>query len=115
MWRSANGIADSLYNAKEYKAANFGSDDEENEESFYLQDENFNTETLIAASYSMSKAWYRETLVTGRRTPPLLRAIDRTRNLSLHNLQPLDIFNTLAYESSGLRFLPPSTIFCGYN
>jgi hypothetical protein len=65
---------------------------------------------LIAAYHSISKAWHRETLLTGRRIPPLLRAIITTRSLLLHNLQPLDIFLTPAYETSGLRFLPPSTL-----
>lgn len=111
MWKSANGTADSFHHdAEDFEPANFGSDDEETEEFFHLQDENFNAETLIAAYYSISKAWHRETLVMGRRIPPLLHTIDRTRSLSLQNLQPLDIFNPPAYESSGLRFLPPSTL-----
>jgi hypothetical protein len=111
LWKSANGAADSFPNdGEELESANFDSDDEGYEEFFQLQDENFNADTLIAAYHTISKAWYRETLVTSRRIPPLLHAIDRMRSLSLQNLQPLDIFNIPAFESSGLRFLPPSTL-----
>ncbi|OKO97720.1 ATP-dependent DNA helicase PIF1 [Penicillium subrubescens] len=110
MWKSANSAADSFHDANEDEPANFDSDSEETGEFFYLQDESFNAETLIAAYHSISKAWYQETLVTGRRIPLLLRALDRTRNLSLQSLQPLDIFSTPAYESSGLRFLPLHTL-----
>jgi hypothetical protein len=110
MWRSVNGAADSFHDADEYELASFDSDSEETEEFFHLQDENFNAETLIAAYHSISKAWYRETLVTGRWIPPLLRAMDRTQTLSLQNLQPLNIFSTTAYKSSGLRFLPLHTL-----
>lgn len=111
LWKSINGAADSFPNdADEFAPANFGSDDEENEVFFHLQDENFNADTLIAAYHSISKVWHRETLVTGRRIPPLLHAVHRTCSLSLQNLQPLDIFNTPAYKYSGLRFLPPSSL-----
>lgn len=110
MWKSANGAADSFHDAEEYEPACSGSDSEETEELLHLQDQDFNAGTLIAAYHSISKAWYRETLVAGRRIPPLLRAIDRTRSLSLQNLQPLDIFNAAIYESSGLKFLPPFTL-----
>ena len=111
LWKSANGAADSFHHDVDgFEPANFASGSDEAEESFHLQDESFNAETLIAAYHSISKAWYRETLVTGRRIPPLLRGIIPTRSLLLQNLQPLDIFLTPAYETSGLRFLPPSTL-----
>jgi hypothetical protein len=111
LWKSANGPADSLQqDADAFESAAFHSDGEEGEEFFHLQDENFNAETLIAAYYTVSNAWYREMLVTGRRIPPLLSAITPTRRLLLQNFQPLDIFLTRAYHSSGLRFLPSSTL-----
>lgn len=111
MWKSANGPADSLqHDVDGFDPANFDSDGEEGDEFFHLQVENFNAETLIAAYHTVSTAWHRETVVTGRRIPPLLRAITPTRPLLLRNLQQLDIFHTPAYETSGLRFLPPSTL-----
>jgi hypothetical protein len=112
MWKSANGAADSFrHDVDDFEPASLGSDEEaDGDEFFHLQDENFNPETLIAAYHSISKAWHRETLLTGRRIPPLLRAITQTRSLALQNLQPLDILRTPAYATSGLRFIPPSTL-----
>ncbi|OKO94694.1 ATP-dependent DNA helicase pfh1 [Penicillium subrubescens] len=111
LWKSANGAADSFHHdVDELEPATFGSDSDDAEGSFRLQDETFNAETLIAAYHSITKAWHRESLVAGRRIPPLLRATTPTRNLDLQNLQPLDIPRTLAYETSGLQFVPPSTL-----
>lgn len=83
MWRSANGAADLFYDTNKYKPVYFSSDSEETEEFLYLQDKDFNAEILLAAYHSISKLWYREALVTGQRIHPLLRAIGRTRSLSL--------------------------------
>ncbi|KAI3286470.1 hypothetical protein DTO002I6_8141 [Penicillium roqueforti] len=111
LWKSANGAADSFHHdVDELEPATFGSDSDDADESFHLQDETFNAETLIAAYHSISKAWHRESLVAGRRIPPLLRATTQTRNLDLQNLQTLDILRTLASETSGLKFVPPSTL-----
>jgi hypothetical protein len=110
MWKSANGAAESFrHDVDDFEPVNFASD-EEGDEFFQLQDENFNAETLIAAYHSISKAWHRETLVTGRRIPPLLRAVAQTRSLALQSIQPLDILRTPVYATSGLRFIPPSTL-----
>ncbi|KAI7970124.1 hypothetical protein EIK77_000334 [Talaromyces pinophilus] len=110
MWKSANGAAESFgHDVGDFEPANINSD-EEGDEILHLQDENFDPETLIAAYHSISKAWHRESLVTGRRIPPLLRAITQTRSSALQNLQPLDILRTPAYATAGLRFTPPSTL-----
>jgi hypothetical protein len=110
MWKSTNGAAESFrHDVGEFEPVNFPSD-EEGDEFFHLQDENFTAETLIAAYHSISKAWHRETLVTGRRISPLLYAVTQTRSLALQSIQPLDILRTPAYATSGLRFIPPSTL-----
>jgi hypothetical protein len=110
MWKSANGAAESFRHDVDDFEPSFGSDEEGGDEFFHLQDENFNAETLIAAYHSISKAWHRETLLTGRRIPPLLRAITQSRSLALQNFQPLDILRTPAYATPGLRLIPPSTL-----
>jgi hypothetical protein len=110
MWKSANGATESFRHDVDGFEPSFGSDEEEGDEFFHLQDENFNAETLIAAYHTVSTAWHRETVVTGRRIPPLLRAITQSRSLALHNFQPLDILRNPAYATSGLRFIPPSTL-----
>ena len=109
---SANRAADDSFDrdVDELEPANFDSGGEDGEEFFHLQDENFNAETLIAAYHSISKSWDRETLVTGRRIPTLLRGTARTRHRLLENLQPLDICHSRAYQTSGLKFFPSSTL-----
>lgn len=85
MWKSANDTADSFRNDVDiFEPATFGSDGEEGDKFFHLQDENFNAETLIATYHSISKAWHRETVVTARQIRPLIRAITH-RSLPLQN------------------------------
>lgn len=80
---SANRAAHDSFDrdVDELEPVDFYFDAAEDTESFRLQDESFNAETLIAAYHSISKAWQRETLVTGRRIPPLVRGTIRTQSL----------------------------------
>ncbi|KAL6405631.1 hypothetical protein AUP68_11392, partial [Ilyonectria robusta] len=111
LWKSADHAGHSLDpDADDVGPVYFGSDIEEDEEFFHARDESFSAETLIAAYHSITKAWDREALMTGRRIPALARGTTRTQGLLMQNLRPLIISNTPAYESSSLRFLPSSTL-----
>ncbi|KAH6954100.1 hypothetical protein BKA56DRAFT_236176 [Ilyonectria sp. MPI-CAGE-AT-0026] len=111
LWKSADHAGHSLDpDADDVEPVYFGSDIEEDEEFFHTRDESFSAETLIAAYHSITKAWDREALMTGRRIPALARGTTRTQGLLMQNLRPLIISNTPAYESSSLRFLPSSTL-----
>jgi hypothetical protein len=74
-------------------------------------DEGYSTETLIAAYYPITKSWHVQSSITAQRisilsvsepTPaPILRPA---------NLLPLDIFLLPSYTTSGLKYLPSSTL-----
>jgi len=72
--------------------------------------EEFTTETLITAYYSIARSWYRENQLIGKRIPILLSRKGPVQRLQLENLLPLDIFRLPTYSTSGLRFFPDTTL-----
>lgn len=103
LWRSENGAGDPLHHDVDgFEPTNFSSDGDEGDEYFQLQGENFTVEMLIAAYHSTRKAWHRETVITGRRIPPLLRAMTH-RRFPLQILLPLGILHIPS-------FVPSSTL-----
>jgi hypothetical protein len=80
------------------------------EEPLDTLNEDFGTETLIAAYHSVAMSWRKESLISGQRIPTLLAGTTQARGLQLQNLLALDIFRLNTYATSGLRFFPPATL-----
>ncbi|PVH68340.1 hypothetical protein DL98DRAFT_631600, partial [Cadophora sp. DSE1049] len=80
------------------------------EEPLDTLNEDFSTETLIAAYRSVAMSWRKESLIAGQRIPTLLAGTTQARALQLENVLPLDIFRLNTYATSGLRFFPPATL-----
>ncbi|KAH6692767.1 hypothetical protein BKA61DRAFT_280774 [Leptodontidium sp. MPI-SDFR-AT-0119] len=80
------------------------------EEPLDTLNEDFSTETLIAAYHSVALSWQKESVVAAQRIPTLLAGTTYARPLQLENLLALDIFRLNTYATSGLRFLPLATL-----
>ncbi|KAH9203038.1 hypothetical protein DL95DRAFT_180650, partial [Leptodontidium sp. 2 PMI_412] len=80
------------------------------EEPLDTLNEDFSTETLIAAYHSVALSWQKESLVAAQRIPTLLAGTADARPLQLENLLALDIFRLNTYATSGLRFFPLATL-----
>jgi hypothetical protein len=80
------------------------------EEPLDTLNEDFGTETLIAAYHSVAMSWRKESLISGQRIPTLLAGTTQARGLQIQNLLALDIFRLNTYATSGLRFFPPATL-----
>lgn len=88
--------------------ADLSSDNEDFEN--YI-DEGYSTETLIAAYYSIAKSWHDRDSITAQRMS-ILSASEPAPAPILYpaNLVPLDIFLLPSYATSGLKYLPSSTL-----
>ncbi|KAF8860613.1 hypothetical protein BDZ45DRAFT_800769 [Acephala macrosclerotiorum] len=82
------------------------------EEPLDTLNEDFSTETLIAAYHSVAMSWRKESLIAARRIPTLLASTTQAQALQLENLVPLNIFRLNTYATSSLRFFPPATLQC---
>lgn len=58
------------------------------EEPLDTLNENFSTETLIAAYRSVAMSWYKESLIAGQHIPALLAGTSQAQALHLKNLLP---------------------------
>jgi hypothetical protein len=74
----------------------------DDEDSLNTLQEDFSTETLIAACHSVAMSWCNESLLARQRILALLSGATKTRVLQLKNLLPLDIFRLGSYPTSGL-------------
>jgi hypothetical protein len=84
--------------------------DLDTEEPLNSLDENFSTESLIAAYHSIAISWHKESIAAGRRIPTLLSGTSRVWFLQSEDLLPLDIFWLNTYATSGLKFFPRTTL-----
>ncbi|KAH9203041.1 hypothetical protein DL95DRAFT_399711, partial [Leptodontidium sp. 2 PMI_412] len=108
--RAMNTFEDTFdHNLDDEIAANL---DYDVEEPLDTLNENFSTETLIAAYYSIAMSWRKESLVAGQRILTLLAGTTQPLALQSENLLPLDIFRLNTYATSGLRFFSPATLQC---
>jgi hypothetical protein len=89
--------------------------DSDSEEALIPVDEDFNAETLIAAYHSIAKSWNTERLIIAQRVPAVLPRTTRPQTMELDHLQPLDIFSLPTHATSGLRFIPTTTLQCWEN
>ena len=87
----------------------FDDDCEDIENPPNLLHQEFSTETLISACYSIAKSWHNESLTASQRIPSLLSKSNQIQ-LQPWNISPLDIFQLPSYTSSGLQFVPNATL-----
>lgn len=72
--------------------------------------ETFTTETLLAAFSFIRRLWGEELQDAQRRVTILAQSSLRSLSLPLQCLRPLEISDTMLHESSGLKFLPLTTL-----
>lgn len=84
-----------------------GSDNDDQNEISHSQNENFTAETLITAYHSIKQAWDRESFITARKIPALLRETTQGRNTS--HINPRQLPNS-ASEASGVNCFPTSLL-----
>jgi len=87
----------------------YDDDDENIENTPNLLHQEFSTETLISACYSIARSWHNEGRIASQRIPSLISMSNQIQ-LQPRNILPLDIFRLPSYKSSGLQFVPEATL-----